>query len=187
MSKRLIVFVVGALALLVTAAPAHAQLNSTEVTATLTATLPESLTVTLTPTAASFTLTSGSATNAGSVTLSAVTTWTFALSRTSLALYGYFSNASAALVHTVSGGTVDIPSSRVDVSVNGGANAAFNQTVAFGAAAAGRQLVTQAITAANATGTRTDTLALNIDLSGGFVLPADTYTGTLRVRAQATP
>ena len=37
-----------------------------------------------------------------------------------------------------------------------------------------------------ASGQRTDTLGLNINLSG-YVLPADTYTGTLRIRAQATP
>jgi hypothetical protein len=58
--------------------------------------------------------------------------------------------------------------------------------VAFGAASAGRQLLTQAISVVNATGSRSDTLALNINLSG-YTLPADTYTGTLRIRAQATP
>jgi hypothetical protein len=58
--------------------------------------------------------------------------------------------------------------------------------VAFGAASAGRQLFTQVISVATASGSRADTLALNINL-GGYGLPADTYTGTLRVRAQATP
>lgn len=70
--------------------------------------------------------------------------------------------------------------------MNGGANAAFDQTVAFGAVAAGRQLFTQAVTILTANGSRTDTLGLNINLSG-YNLPADTYTGTLRIRAQATP
>jgi hypothetical protein len=167
-------------------APALAQLNSNEATATLTAVLPESLTVTLLPGATAFALTSGSAVNAATLTLSATTSWTLALSRTDLTLYGYFSSSGAALAHTFVTNTVDIPSSRVEVSVNGGALTAFDQTVAFGAANAGRQLWTQAVGALTASGTRTDTLDLNINLSG-LAMPADTYTGTLRIRAQATP
>src|SRR5262245_32757138 len=168
------------------AAPARAQLNSNESTATLTAVLPESLTVTLVPNAVAFTLATGSGTNAGSLTIAATTTWTLAATRTSLALYGYFSSAASALVHTSPSNSIDIPSARVEISVNGGANAAFDQTVAFGAASAGRQLFSQAIGLVTSNGSRTDTLALNINLSG-YVLPADTYTGTLRIRAQATP
>lgn len=72
------------------AAPARAQQNSNEATATLTAVLPESLTVSLLPNAATFALTSGSAANPGSVTIAATTTWTLAVTRTNLALYGYF-------------------------------------------------------------------------------------------------
>ena len=174
------------ISILAIAAPARAQLNSTESTASLTAVLPESLTVTLVPNAVTFTLTSGSASNVGSVAIAATTTWTLGATRTGVTLYGYFSSASAALVHTAASNIVDIPSAKVEVSVNGGANAAFDQTVAFGAASAGRQLFTQAITVLNASGSRTDNLALNINLSG-YVLPADTYTGTLRIRAQATP
>jgi hypothetical protein len=166
--------------------PAAAQLNSAESTATLTAVLPESLTVTLLPAAVNFTLTSGSATNAGSTSIAATTSWTLAVTRTDLALYGYFSSASAALAHTVPTNTTDIPSSRVEVSVNGAAAVPFDQTVAFGAASAGRELFTQSLTVATASGSRTDTLALNINLDS-YDLPADTYTGTLRIRAQATP
>src|SRR5258706_469772 len=75
------------------ATPARAQLNSNESTAALTAVLPESLTVTLLPSAVAFTLTSGSATNSGNLTIAATTTWTLAATRTSLVLYGYFSAA----------------------------------------------------------------------------------------------
>jgi hypothetical protein len=177
---------IAVLGLLCGATPAAAQLNSTETTATLTAVLSESLSVTLLPSAVTFTLTSGSATNAGSTAITATTSWALAVTRTNVALYGYFSSASAALAHTAVTNTVDIPSSRVEVSVNGGANAAFNQTVPFGAASAGRQLFSQAVTVATANSSRTDTLALNIDLSS-YSIPADTYTGTLRIRAQATP
>ena len=169
-----------------TSSTAAAQLNSGEATATLTAVLPESLSVILLPGAVTFTLTSGSATNAGSLSIAATTVWTLAVTRTDLTLYGYFSSASAALVHTIPTNTMDIPSERVEVSVNGAAAVPFNQTVPFGAASAGRQLVTQAISLLTATGQRTDTLALNINLSN-YGLPADAYIGTLRIRAQTTP
>lgn len=168
------------------AQPAAAQLNSAETTASLTAVLPESLTVTLSAGAASFALTGASATNASTPTLTATTTWALSPSRTALSLYGYFSNAAIALAHTNAANTIDIPSSRVEVSVNSGASAAFSQSVAFGGAAAGRQLFTQAVTVATSSGTRNDTLDLNINLAG-YTLPADTYSGTLRIRAQGTP
>ena len=180
------VFVCAATLLLAGAGPAWAQLNSGESTATLTATLPESLTVSLLPNAVAFTLTSGSANNPGLVTIAATTTWTLAATRTDLTLYGYFSSAASALVHTDPFNTADIPAANVEVNVNGGGLNPFNQTVAFGAANAGRQLFTQAITIPTASGTRTDTLALNINLSA-LALPADVWTGTLRIRAQATP
>jgi hypothetical protein len=163
-----------------------AQLDSSEATATLTAVLPESLSVSLLPGAVTFTLASGSATNAGNVPIAVTTTWTLAVTRTDVALYAYFSSASAALVHTVPTSTVDIPSSRVEVSVNGAAANPLDQTVAFGAASAGRRIFTQSLTALTFSGNRTDSLALNINLSS-YGLPADTYTGTLRLRAQATP
>ena len=89
-------------------------------------------------------------------------------------------------MHTAVTNSVDIPSSRVEVSVNGGASQPFNQTVAYGAANAGRELATQSLTVLNIAGSRTDTITLNINLSS-YVLPADVYTGTLRHRAQATP
>jgi hypothetical protein len=162
-----------AAALFALSAPASAQIDS--------------LSVSLLPAAVSFTLTPNSATNAGSVAIAATTTWSLLLpTRTAVKLYGYFSSASSALVHTAPTNTVNIPSSRVQVSVNGGASGSFDQTVVFGAANAGRLLATQAITVFTLSGNRTDTLTLNIDLNG-YSLPADTYVGTLRIRAQATP
>src|SRR5439155_25225782 len=97
--------------------------------------------------------------------ISATTTWTLALTRTDVKLSGYFSSASAALVHTLLTNTVDIPSDRVEVSVNGATAAPFDQTVAFGASSGGRQLFSQAISVLNASGSRTDALALNINLA----------------------
>ncbi len=165
---------------------AAAQLNSNEATVTLNATLLESLTVSVLPGLVDFSLTSGSATNPGNTSVAVTTSWALALTRNTVKLYAYFSSSSVALAHSGVSNTVDIPSARVEVSVNGGANLPFDQTVAFGAANAGRQLFSQALTVLNIAGSRTDTLALNINLSS-FVLPADVYTGTLRLRAQGTP
>jgi hypothetical protein len=165
---------------------AAAQANSNEATVSMSAQLLESLTVSVLPGLVNFSLTSGSASNPGDTTIAVTTTWALTVTRTTLKVYGYFSSASAALVHTAVTNSVDIPSSRVEVSVNGGASQPFNQTVAFGAANAGRELASQPLTILNIAGSRTDTIALNINLSS-YVLPADVYTGTLRLRAQATP
>jgi hypothetical protein len=173
-------------ALLCVSTPAQAQLNSNEAALVMTAELLESLTVVVLPGLVNFSLTSGSATNAGSTPVTVTTTWALALTRSSLKLYAYFSNSSAALAHTLPANTTDIPSSRFQIAVNGGSFAAVNQTVTFGGESAGLQLYSQALTALNIAGTRVDTLTFNIDLSS-YVLPVDVYTGTLRLRAQATP
>lgn len=185
-AKRLAIVAVFGIALLGLPDTAAAQLNSNEATVTLNATLLESLTVSVLPGTVNFSLTSGSASNPGSTSIVVTTSWALALTRTDLRLYGYFSSATAALVHTSAVNTVDIASSRIEAAVNGGANQAFDQTVPFGAASAGRQLASQALSASNISGSRADTVALNINLNG-YVLPADVYTGTLRLRAQATP
>jgi len=148
--------------------------------------LVDSLTVTLTPGAVSFPLTRDSATNSGSVTLTATTTWSLVVLRNNIALDAYFSSATAALTHQSSQNNVNIPSERVEVSVNGGPLQPFNQTVAFGAANAGRRLFNQPLTIFTLSGSRNDSLALNINLSG-YALPADTYSGLLRLRARGTP
>jgi hypothetical protein len=172
--------------LLGTSSTASAQLNSNEGSVALAATLLESLTVAVAPGTVNFSLTSGSATNAGSAPLVVTTTWALTVGRTNLKVYAYFDSASAALAHSDPLNSVDIPSSRFEVSVNGGANQALNQTVAFGAASAGRQLVSQNLSVLTIAGSRADTVDLNINLNS-YVLPADVYVGTLHIRAQATP
>src|SRR5207237_7021402 len=112
--------------------------------------------------------------------------WVLLPTRTAVTLYGYFTTATSALVHSAAANTVDIPASRVEVSINGATAVPFNQTIPFGGAAAGRQLASQSVTVLTLTGHRTDTLALNINLAG-YPLAADSYTGVLRVRARATP
>ncbi len=165
---------------------ASAQLNSGAQTIALNAKLNESLTLTLSANTVNFTLSAGSATNAGSAGVTATTAWTLAQGRTAVGVYAYFSSAAAALTD---GAGDNIPSSAFSIADNAAAPAALTNTVAFGGANAGLQLANVAITGANRTSSRTDAMAFNINLTGGTLpqLPANTYTGTLNIQAQATP
>ena len=154
-------------------------------TVSLSATLNESLSVSLSANAVNFNLTAGSATNAGSTTITATTAWVLKPSRTAVKVYAYFADATAALTD----GTTNIPSSAFFIADNGGASTAVTQTVAgFGAAGGALQLgPTTTITAANRNSSRTDAMAFNLNLSTIPQLPASTYNGTLNIQAQATP
>jgi hypothetical protein len=153
---------------------------------TLTATLGESLSVSLSANSVMFNLNAGNANNAGSSPITATTAWVLKTSRTTVALYAYFTDAGAALSD---GAGDNIPSSAFSVSDNGGAFAPLTNTVGFGGANAGIQLANTAITSANENSSRTDAMSFNIDLTSGTLpqLPPATYTGTLRIQAQATP
>jgi hypothetical protein len=161
-------------------------LNSGPQSIALTATLNESLTLSLSANAVSFNLTAGSATNAGSTNITATTSWVLRPGRTAVGVYAYFTSAAAALTD---GGGNDIPSSAFKIADNGGASTALTNTVAFGGANAGLQLANVTITGANKNSSRPDEMAFNIDLSGGSLpqLPAGSYSGTLNIQAQATP
>lgn len=140
-------------------------------------------------------LVAGTTNNFAGGPLSVTTSWTsLKPGRTAVALYGYFSSATAALAHTSAGNTVDIPSAAVKVRVNGvGAYNPFSSVIPFTGTASGRLLLTQSITGNNKTDSRNDTFDLQIDLSGTVngqdmrLLPPDTYRGTLHIQAQATP
>ncbi len=163
---------------------AMCQLNSNSPTVTLTATLSETLTVAATPTTASFTLVSGGTSNASTVSIT--TTWVLNGSRTSVVLDGYFASASAALSSTAP--VSNIPTSDVFGLMSTGTPTtytAFTQTAALGTAGTGLTLFSQSITSSNRAANRTDTLSLEIQLSGTPQLPAGTYTGTLTLQAQA--
>lgn len=163
---------------------ASAQLNSNTQTVSLTATLSEALTVSLSASAVTFNLTAGSAANAGNIGVTATTTWVLKPGRTSMALYAYFASTNA----LTDGAGNNIPSSAFFVADNGGASTAVNQTFAgFGAAGAALRLANVAITGTNKSSSRTDAMVYNINLSTLPQLPAATYTGTLNIQAQATP
>lgn len=159
-------------------------LNSGAQAITLNANLVESLTLGLSANSVSFTLAAGSASNAGNTTITATTSWVLKPGRTAVGVYAYFASPTAALTD---GAGNNIPSSAFTIADNGGAAAALTNTVAFGAANAGLQLANVAITGANKNSNRTDVMAFNINLSSLAQLPANTYTGTLNIQAQATP
>ena len=171
---------------------ASAQLNSTAQPITLNATLAESLTVGLSANNVNFTLSAGSATNAGSTGVTATTTWVLKPGRTAVGVYAYFASSAAALTGT---GGATIPSSAFSIADTGagsggaGTSGALTNSVAFGGANAGLRLANVAITGANKNASRTDAMTFNIDLSTGALpqLPADTYSGSLNIQAQATP
>jgi hypothetical protein len=172
------------LALTCTASLASAQLNSGAQPITLNANLAESLTVNLSGNTVNFTLTPGSNSNPGSTNITATTTWVLKPGRTAVGVYAYFGSSAAALTD---GAGDNIPSSAFFISDNGGASTALTNTVAFGGANAGLQLANVAITGANKNANRTDVMAFNINLTTLPQLPANAYTGTLNIQAQATP
>src|SRR5206468_5716830 len=97
-TARLMRIVMVVLAITFAASMASAQaLNSGAQTIALNANLSESLTLSLSANAVNFTLTGGSATNAGSTTITATTAWVLKPGRTAVGVYAYFANAAAAL------------------------------------------------------------------------------------------
>jgi hypothetical protein len=165
--------------------PAFAQLDSIAGTdVTLNATVNESLTVGLDVSNVNFTLTPGSATNAGSTGINATTTWNLASGRTAVKLYAYFDTPTAALS---AGSNLNIPSSNVSAAVSGTSVGTFSSAIAASTfSGTGVTIFTQAITSANLSGSQASPVTLNIDLSGTPSLAAGTYTGTLHFRAEAT-
>jgi hypothetical protein len=183
-TRRILPIAAVLLAMTFAASLASAQLNSGAQPIALNASLSESLTVSLTANSVNFTLTPGSAANAGSTNITATTTWVLKPGRTAVGVYAYFASGAAALTDGVGD---NIPSSAFFIADNGGASAPLTSTVAFGGANGGLQLANVAITGANKNSNRTDVMAFNINLTTLPQLPANTYTGTLNIQAQATP
>ncbi|HWB32197.1 MAG TPA: hypothetical protein VG714_03395 [Acidobacteriaceae bacterium] len=147
-------------------------------------TLGDTLTVTASPGAVSFTLVPGGiATGSSSVTVT--TNWTGISLLSSVRLYGSFSSATTAL----SGGTPVsyIPSSAVLGKVATGTPTTytpFTQTNPLGGAGASLLLFSQT-SILSLSGNRSDNLDLEINLTSLPQLPAATYTGVLTLQAQA--
>jgi hypothetical protein len=160
-------------------------LNSNTATVLLNATLGETLTVSATPGTVNFALVSGG-TAAGSAPVVITTTWVLGAGRANVVLDGYFGSPAAAL--TTAGPPVsNIPTSAVlgeDTLGSPTTFTAFTQTGVLGTAGAGLQIYSVPLTTLNRAFVRTDSLLLEINLTG-LTLPAATYTGTLTLQAQA--
>ncbi len=159
--------------------PARAQLNANIANVNLTATLSTSLTVSASPGLVNFALVPNGTAN-GSSTITITTAWTLQPSVGAVTCYVYFTAPGIALSD---GAGDNIPSANVSGSADAGAFAAFTANSPF-AAGSSLQIFTERIIGTNKTKTRSDTLDLQIG-TAGLALPAGTYTGVLRIQAQA--
>lgn len=134
-------------------------------------------------------LTPGSAANTGSAPVVVTTTWANLNPGQSkpLTVWAYFNSATAALAHLSACGVgcADIPSAAVEIGTNGGAFLPVNQTGPFGAAGAALPIFSIRITGSNRSGVQVSTMNFNMNLSALPNLPADSYSGTLFIQAQA--
>jgi hypothetical protein len=178
------------LALAVTPA-ASAQINSNVGGVSLSAMLPESLTVNITGGATvNFTLAANTPANAGGTTSTVQTAWVLSPGRTVVNIFAYVTTTGAALT---AGGGNNIPASAVKATAAGsGSPGGLLSTTAGGgagsvipSAGSGVQIGTVAITGLNKASSTTTTLTWNIDTTFNPQLPAATYTGTVNIQAQA--
>jgi len=173
---------VGLLAILPMSAAAQVLSNVGAVN--LSASLAQTLSISITSgSSVNFTLTNGSA-SAGDVQAVIATTWNLNPGQTgAVSLYGYFDTPAAAMLS----GSDQLPSSLVEGRVTTGTPTtytAFTQTNPVGAAGGSLALFTEAITGINKIKTRTDNLDLRVNLAGQ-TLPAGSYSGVLKIQARA--
>ena len=194
--RTLLVMAAGlALASIPQAANAQA-LNSNVGTVTLNATLAESLTVSVTAGAVvSIPLAPNTAANPGSTTSTIKTAWVLDSGRSLVSVWAWVPDGTAALTDAAGD---KIASSQVSAAAagSGSAGGALSTSTSGSpgvpafvtpAAATGVQIGSVAITAANRASSTTTTLTWNINTTGIPQLPANTYTGTVNIQAQATP
>lgn len=174
-----------AAATLIFPAALHAQLNSSQSSVTINATLPETLSLSASPGSLNLTLVPGGVATA-TTPIAITTSWVLAQGRANVSVDAFFSSASAAL----SGGSpvVNIPSSAVLGLMSTGlptSYTAFAQSTALGTAAAGLGLFSQLITSSTRNSSRSDSLTLQVNLTSQPQLPAGVYTGALILQAEA--
>ena len=175
--------VVLVLAFAALAARSQAQvLNAGASTITLQEVLSDSLSVSLSGNAVKFTLTPGSASNPGSLGITATTSWALKPSVGSVKVYAFFASSAIALAD---GAGDNIPSADFQISNNAGPFTALTTTVPLGGANAGLMLSSTRILGNNRSGSHADLMNFNINLTTLPSLPAAMYTGTLTIRAQA--
>ncbi len=140
-----------------------------------------SVTVTAAPALLTFQLVSGGVAAADSSVVLA-TTWTGHSRLCALNLYGYFSSAGAALA----GGrpTVNIPAAAVLGQLSTGSVRTYTPFTQSNPVAGASLLLFSELFLMGSNGSRTDTLNIQIDLTGSPQLPAGSYGGTLYLQAQ---
>jgi hypothetical protein len=174
------------LALVAGQAAAQAGTVSSARLVTLSAAKPGQLTVSLTAgLSRSIPSVTDNALNTFTGTTTIVTQWDLNPGQTgTVNLLAYFSTPAQAMT----GGAVQIPSSRMLGRMTTGLPVAFtaftqNGIGAVGTAGGSLRLFSVNISGPNKTFTRTDNLDLQLDLVGFPTLPPGTYSGTLNIRA----
>lgn len=179
--KLLPIFVLAAL-LAPTVAQADASTSSNKVDVTLSGTVLQFVTLTCAVPTVLFGNVTPGATNTATLPLSLISAWNLGAGQT-LTVYAYFDSATTAMTGTVTGQL--LPTSLMKGSVNGGAQQGFSSSSPFTTGNTAMSMFSVAITAANLVSTRTDSLAMTLDLTTRSSLPADVYTGTMHLQAQA--
>lgn len=172
-------FLLLAVSLVVFPFRALAQVNSNVGNVTLSASVQDSISVSPGVGTVNFSLLPGAAVT-GTPTVPITTSWNLKpAGGPTVRLYAYFDSSTVALTD----GTDNIPSADVLGNFNSGGFTALTQVGPV--AGASLLLFTEAIGGGNKIKTRTDNLDVQIDLTGLPSLPAGTYTGTMRIQAQA--
>lgn len=144
------------------------------------------LTVAVSPSNVNFSLVQNG-TAQGSLSLSIVTTMAGAATVSgTVNLYAYFANAAAALTGVSSSADV-LPSSVILGKCTTGLPTSFTpftQTTPFSGSGAGLQIFSQTVNGLLLPASRTDTLALEVNLAGLSNVAADTYSGILVFQAE---
>ena len=179
---RNVTLIIGALTMnLVSVTPLQAQTASNAAAVAMTFTVASSLTVTATPGSIVFTLTNPKNATA-SAPIAVVTSWNLAVGGGNIFTVAYFGSITAALTD----GTLNIPSSDVFASINGGAASACtmaNVNVAAGNPGAICPQIYGGI-GVTAQGSHTDSILLSLTSPTNF--PVTSYAGIITISAQAT-
>jgi hypothetical protein len=181
-SFRKATLVIAALTLsLVFAAESQAQTTSNAAAVTMTFAVASSLTVTVTPGSIVFTRTNSKNATA-SAPIAVVTSWNLAVGGGNVFTVAYFGTIAAALTD----GTVNIPSSDVFASINGGTASACTLANVNVAAANPGAICPQIFGGIGVTaqGSHSDSILLSLTSPTDF--PVTNYAGTITISAQAT-
>ena len=179
---RKVTFVIGALMLsLMSVSQSHAQTTSNAAAVAMTFAVASSLTITATPGSIVFTRTNSRNATA-SAPIAVVTSWNLAVGGGNVYTVAYFATIAAALTD----GTLNIPSSDVFASINGGTAGACTLANVNVAAANPGAICPQIFGGIGVTaqGSHSDSILLSLTSPTDF--PVTSYAGTITISAQAT-